>query len=473
MRESSSRSGTGKRAMIVTRSTLPRQDRLERELARRGFDVTSLSDPDSARTFFQENLPGLVVLDAALEEGILQALCAGIRGNPAGRYVAILLAGGHDYSRLLHEAIAAGADHCLVLEDGAHAPEDGAAAADGRVRDLLDLKRSREEIDAWRREVDFINGQLEEAMTKTGQLAVEAELAYLELDQIFKTAAGGILVVDTRGNILRYNEGFLAAARLSREEAEGKRCREAFGTALCGTSDCPLQQIIRGSRKVERQVEKRFESGDVIHFTITSTPLRSPDSDLIAVVTTISDISARVRAEEALKESRRRYRELSIIDELTGLSNRRHFNESLRAEVSRTRRYGHALSLLLMDIDDFKQYNDAFGHTKGDQVLAAVGRIIHGSIRRSDSGFRYGGEEFVVILPETTGEAAVTIAERIRKEFSEEVFHPTPSERIHKTVSIGVAQYVAPEEDRDLVARADRNMYRAKQEGKNRVSGPA
>jgi diguanylate cyclase (GGDEF)-like protein len=122
-----------------------------------------------------------------------------------------------------------------------------------------------------------------------------------------------------------------------------------------------------------------------------------------------------------------------------------------------------------MDIDDFKHYNDTFGHTKGDQVLAGIGKIISEGIRKSDSGFRYGGEEFVIIMPETPLEAAAKIAERIRRKFASTTFCPAGDERIQKTVSIGLTQYTPPENQKDLLARADQNMYQAKKSGKNRV----
>lgn len=173
----------------------------------------------------------------------------------------------------------------------------------------------------------------------------------------------------------------------------------------------------------------------------------------------------------ALRASEQRFKELSITDELTGLHNSRHFFRRLKAEVERTDRYGHPLALLILDLDNFKQYNDAFGHLAGDSVLAETGNVISKSIRRTDSAYRYGGEEFAVILPESSGQEALFFAERIRKSFESEAFFAHKDKRLRVTVSIGVAQYLSGEKISAFIKRADENMYAAKKAGKNRICG--
>ena len=173
--------------------------------------------------------------------------------------------------------------------------------------------------------------------------------------------------------------------------------------------------------------------------------------------------------EEALRESERRYKDLSITDDLTGLFNQRHFYNQLRAEIDRIQRYKHPLALLLIDVDNFKIYNDTYGHLAGDKVLARLGAVIRGSIRRTDSGYRYGGEEFTVILTETRGQDAGVAAERLRKRFADEIFFPVPLEPVRVTVSIGIADYQDDEEIASFIKRADRNRDEAKSKGKNCV----
>jgi diguanylate cyclase (GGDEF)-like protein len=182
----------------------------------------------------------------------------------------------------------------------------------------------------------------------------------------------------------------------------------------------------------------------------------------------------RVLKERQLAKERNRMveqlQELAITDGLTNLYNSRHFYNQLESEIDRSYRYGHPIALLLLDIDNFKQYNDAFGHIEGDKVLVKIGEIIKSCLRTPDSAYRYGGEEFTVILPETTSEEANTAAERIRKAIEAETFYPKPGKPESVTISIGVTEYAKKEDIFAFVQRADKAMYVSKEQGRNRVS---
>jgi diguanylate cyclase (GGDEF)-like protein/PAS domain S-box-containing protein len=175
------------------------------------------------------------------------------------------------------------------------------------------------------------------------------------------------------------------------------------------------------------------------------------------------------KAEKELKESEKRYRELSIIDGLTQLNNSRHFYFQLKIELDRSNRYGQPLTLLLLDLDDFKRFNDTYGHVEGDQVLFRLGQVVKRCLRETDFAYRYGGEEFTVILPMTTSADGANTAERIRTEFKKETFSPVPGQDVHVTVSIGLAQYKLQEEMKAFVHRVDQFMYQGKRNGKDRV----
>jgi diguanylate cyclase (GGDEF)-like protein len=177
----------------------------------------------------------------------------------------------------------------------------------------------------------------------------------------------------------------------------------------------------------------------------------------------------RKQVEEMLRESERRYRELSIVDDLTQLYNPRHFYAQLKNEIDRANRYKQPLTLLLMDLDDFKQFNDTYGHIEGDQVLARLGQVIKRCLRQTDSAYRCGGEEFTVLLPMTTSADGIVTAERIRAEFGKETFSPASDQDVHVTLSIGMTQYKPHEDTKAFVQRADQLMYQAKRNGKDCV----
>jgi len=177
----------------------------------------------------------------------------------------------------------------------------------------------------------------------------------------------------------------------------------------------------------------------------------------------LRNISDRKALEEELRLQ-------SITDTLTELYNRRHFHSLAQNEAERALRNHVPFSVLLMDVDRFKQYNDAFGHDEGDKVLRALGEEIRKNFRTMDTGFRHGGEEFLVLLPETTAESAIIPAERLRTRFSSIPFLPHPDEDPRKvTLSIGIAEFRPGLSIDDLVRSADRAMYAAKNAGRNRT----
>jgi diguanylate cyclase (GGDEF)-like protein/putative nucleotidyltransferase with HDIG domain len=161
-----------------------------------------------------------------------------------------------------------------------------------------------------------------------------------------------------------------------------------------------------------------------------------------------------------------RLEQKSRIDELTGLFNRRHFEERLKEELARHSRYADVFSVFMIDLDNFKAYNDVYGHPAGDILLGHIGRIIKGSVRNVDQAFRYGGDEFVVILPQTARDAAYVVAERVLRQIAEEM----EKRAIAVTASIGLASYPADGMlSGELVDMADTALYHAKRTGGNRI----
>jgi len=181
---------------------------------------------------------------------------------------------------------------------------------------------------------------------------------------------------------------------------------------------------------------------------------------LIHIVNQCLEKYRTLREKENLEEEVRR---LSITDDLTGLYNHRHFFKTLEAELVRLKRQKTSLSLLMFDLDNFKKYNDLYGHLEGDKVLKTVGEIVRHSIRHNvDSGYRYGGDEFTVLLIGASIDQAMTIAERIRSSIERVKSH-------HITVSIGLSEYRDYFDLEGFVKSADEAMYSAKNSGGNRV----
>lgn len=170
----------------------------------------------------------------------------------------------------------------------------------------------------------------------------------------------------------------------------------------------------------------------------------------------------------------KRIEELSVTDELTGLYNRRFLNERLRAESRRASRHKHLLSFMMIDIDFFKKFNDTYGHPTGDILLKEISAVISGNCRTEDLAARYGGEEFAVVVPETTQEDAFILAERIRKLVEELNIVNSKGVPLMVTISIGVSNLGPDELEKSdtgelLIEYADRALYMAKANGRNRV----
>ena len=182
----------------------------------------------------------------------------------------------------------------------------------------------------------------------------------------------------------------------------------------------------------------------------------------------------RVLREAEFKKERadllKRLRKLAITDALTGLYNSRHFFSQIKIEIDRYKRYSRALSLLILDIDLFKNYNDTWGHLDGDKVLMRIGKTIKPCMRSMDTAYRYGGEEFVILLPETRLQKACLVGERIKDKIGSQIFKPEPGIKTSITVSVGATELVEGEDFKSFIRRADKALYKAKDTGRNKLT---
>jgi diguanylate cyclase (GGDEF)-like protein len=298
-----------------------------------------------------------------------------------------------------------------------------------------------------------------------------------------KNSGINVLIVDddlsVRNTMDEYiaNAGFSTLAASSAEEALELIEKNDFAVVI---TDIRLPGL--GGLELTKVI-KQQNGSDVIVVTGYSDDYSYEEainigaSDFVIKPVRLEELLLRLRRvlkERQLSSERTRMmqklQKLATTDGLTKLYNSRSFYSQLELEVDRYNRYKHPLSLLLLDIDNFKEFNDNFGHLEGDKVLVRFSQIIKSCLRTNDSAYRYGGEEFTVILPETNGDEAKTVAQRIRSSLETEKFKPIPDKNAKITISIGVTQYFPKEELSAFIRRADKAMYLSKKNGRNRVS---
>ncbi|MGV7209096.1 diguanylate cyclase [Oxalobacteraceae bacterium A2-2] len=299
----------------------------------------------------------------------------------------------------------------------------------------------------------------------------------------------GAVVLDGERRIVLWNSwmvrhsGLAAEAVLGRElfelfpELRGQRVDAAIGQALHNNFPSLLSQSLNKAPfplYANPAVDAAGGGRERLQQALEVSPIAVPGGSRHCLIQ-ISDVSLAVGREKLLREQAMVLRSQTFSDGLTGIANRRHFDVAMEKEQRRARRNGTALSLLMIDIDHFKAYNDHYGHQKGDQCLMQVTAALSGMLKRPcDLMARYGGEEFAVILPETEAAQAAALADTLRARALElAIPHERHSGGLrHVTVSIGVAtQHPGDEIDvAALIGAADRALYQAKRAGRNRCA---
>ena len=292
-----------------------------------------------------------------------------------------------------------------------------------------------------------------------------------------------ILVVDDEANIRELihifleKSGFQTFTAVSAEAALDILKNQEIGIVLAdiqlpGIDGLELTKIIRHTYNADVIIM----TGYSLDYTIEEVMAQGA-IDLILKPLRLEDLLLRInvvlknRSEK--RENSRKLEELknlTIRDDLTGLFNSRQFYRHIAQEIDRSNRYFRHLSLILMDIDKFKSLNDTYGHLFGDKILSAIGEIIKSAIRMQDTAYRYAGDEFTIILPETRLERAIAVAERVRHAVEIETRVLTEPKLLSVTVSIGVVEYLTDEDIKSFVHRADSAMYESKRKGRNNIS---
>ena len=306
-----------------------------------------------------------------------------------------------------------------------------------------------------RRHQNELETRVEDATKDLKSINVELQETKDYLENLLDSSIDAIMTTNETGTITFCNDGASKMLGYSQGEFVGQDVVKFF------TGDAEevnyLRRMLKSDKPVQNyETELIHKNGDLLNVNMSISLVKNTSGAVVSILAICKDITDQKRLESELKE-------LSIKDSLSGLYNQRYFYERIEAELDRAARQGRPLSLLMIDVDDFKPYNDRHGHLEGDRVLKAVGQVVEECTREHvDIGFRYGGDEFTVVLPEAAEPQALRIAERIRTLFRERRFDIL-------TLSIGLMSYVKGMSMKAFIRAADSMMYEAKRSGGNRV----
>jgi diguanylate cyclase (GGDEF)-like protein/PAS domain S-box-containing protein len=294
----------------------------------------------------------------------------------------------------------------------------------------------------------------------------ESELLYRRL---FEAAQDGILILDAEtGAITDVNPYLLKMLGYSREELVGKKLWEIGAIKDIKASKEAFQVLLKDEYIRYNDLPLREKGGKLIQVEFVSNVYLVGGEKVIQCH--IRDITERVHAENALRKSEASLREQSVRDHLTGLFNRRYMEETLERELLRAARKQLSLSIIMVDVDDFKQFNDTHGHAAGDAVLRKMGNLLRRHVRGEDIACRYGGDEFIIVLPDSIREVTIARAELLCE--STKKFHLKYEGHILKAITLSQGVAVFPENgatSKAVLKAVDTALYRAKRAGYGRV----
>jgi len=282
--------------------------------------------------------------------------------------------------------------------------------------------------------------------------------------EAFEQFPDAVMVLDNDCVVRSVNRRACELLESPPDEVRGKPCSDV---CLCdrGKQHCFLRRLIAtGEQLSEGEMRTVNASGKILSMVVTATPLRDKNNTIIGGMEILRDISV-------FGDAARDMQKLAETDDLTGLSRRHVLFHSLHKEAARRERHGHPFSVMMIDVDDFKSYNDTFGHPAGDELLRVISDVLRDEARGEDTVARYGGEEFVYLSAQTDSQGAKAVSERILTRVRESTQSVTPDGK-PRTISIGIASCDGDRlcDPNVMIKSADDALYTAKHAGKNRIA---
>jgi diguanylate cyclase (GGDEF)-like protein/PAS domain S-box-containing protein len=352
----------------------------------------------------------------------------------------------------------------------------------GLLRDITKRKRSEEELRKHREQLEHMVAERTEELHAVNEVLrreihdrarTEEELFRSEsfLSTIFDSIHDPFSIVNHEYKIIKFNDAYARLREKRAGDLFGKKCYEALHNSPGVCDECIVDRTFQTKAPSSKEKLLTRSNGSKSWVEIYTYPVLDHARNVSHVIEYTRDITDRKKEEEEKKRMIDTLNHLSSTDGLTGLLNRRALNDALKHEIDRATRYDTDLSLVLCDIDKFKHINDTFGHTAGDRALLSVAAALQKSLRKADLVGRYGGDEFMIILPETSLAGAKRLAEKIRRTVEELDLEIPWNKDVRVTLSMGVASCCTSEDNIDtIVSLADTALYASKEAGRNRVS---
>ncbi|NJD56860.1 MAG: diguanylate cyclase [Nitrospirae bacterium] len=330
----------------------------------------------------------------------------------------------------------------------------------------LFIRRLRKEDDA----KNALSPRIDTGIREQEQDEETVEQTARFLDTIFQSIRDPFIILDRDYTIVRANPAYSGLKHIPLGDLIGRKCYEATRSLSAVCDECIVARTFKSGDPAAKEKRVSTKHGADEWVEIYTYPVINEADEVTHVIEYVRNITDRKRADEQRQLFIQELEMLSSVDALTGLLNRRMLYDRLHHEIERVRRYNVDLAMMFCDLDSFKEINDTHGHSVGDEVLKRIAGILKTSLRTSDIIGRYGGDEFLVVLPQTSLKGAHDLAERIRASVQGMRYEVCEGQSVGTTVSIGVTYYAGGEPDVDaLINRIDTALYVSKKAGKNQV----